>query len=225
MKVNFIKHSCYTIETEDYFLVFDYIGESLNIPLNKKVIFFVSHRHADHFSEKIFDFNADYYVLSDDIENVKSKKDNIIYISMDNELKLFGLEIKTHGSTDEGVSFYVKANGIGIIHSGDLNYWMWPRYSKEEVEEMDRWFKGEVDKFKSEDVFIVMMPVDPRLNEYYSLTGEYFLDTIDAKHFFPMHMWEDFAISQKFKDEFQSKHPDKIIHVVHHDNDLTQFTL
>lgn len=39
MKITFIKHSCYTVETENNFLIFDYIGGKLNFPENKKVFF------------------------------------------------------------------------------------------------------------------------------------------------------------------------------------------
>lgn len=218
MKIEFIKHSCYTIETENYYLVFDYIGGALNINKEKKVIFFVSHRHSDHFQEMIFDFKADYYIISDD---VKIKEDhNIILIGPDSNKNICGLEIKTHGSTDEGVSFYVKADGKGIIHSGDLNYWIWDEYTKEDIANMDKWFKGEVDKFIPYDTYLVMLPVDPRLKDNYYLTAEYFLENINAKHFFPMHMWEKYEISEKLKNKLQGKYPNKEIHLIKGDNQL-----
>ncbi|WP_138160312.1 MBL fold metallo-hydrolase [Peptoniphilus catoniae] len=218
MRIQFIKHSCYTVESENYYLVFDYIGGNLNIPENKKLIFFVSHRHSDHFSEKIFDFKADAYVISDDVEI--PLRENMIFIGPDEEKEVLGLKVISHGSTDEGVSFYVDLEGKGIIHSGDLNYWMWDHYTEKDIEEMDRWFKSEVDKFKPYSTYVVMMPVDPRLNQYYDLTADYFLKTIEARHFFPMHMWEDFNISKRLKDKYQSLYPEKIIHEVKGDGEV-----
>lgn len=212
IKVKFIKHSCYTLTTKNYYLVFDYIGGKLEIPKDKKVFFFVSHRHEDHFSSKIFDYPADAYIISDDV-SVKAN-DKIKLIGPDQELKIDDLKIISHGSTDEGVSFYVEADDFGAIHCGDLNYWMWPHYTKKDIEEMDAWFKSEIDKFKDLKTDIVMMPVDPRLNEYYDLTADYILKTIDAKHFFPMHMWEDFDISKRLKDKYQASYPDKILYII-----------
>lgn len=217
MKVTFIKHSCYSIETDNYFLVFDYIGGSLNFPEDKKIIFFVTHRHKDHFNPDIFTYNASCFILSDDIEGDFSKK--TIKVSPDNTYEIEGLLVKTVGSTDEGVAFYVNADNIGIIHSGDLNHWVWDRYSKEEQDHMKVWFESEVDKFKNEKVDIVMMVVDPRMKDYYYLTGEYFLENIDAKYYFPMHMWEEFSISKKFKKKFKDEFEDKEIVVIHHDNE------
>ena len=217
MKINFIKHSCYTIETENYFLVFDYIGGNLNLPTNKKIIFFVSHRHADHFSKEIFKFNAYKYIISDDV-NVPIS-DKIIQVEPYNTYTLNNVFIKTTGSTDEGVAFYVNVDNIGIIHSGDLNHWVWDRYTKEEQQNMKEWFEKEVDYLKNEKTDVVMMVVDPRMKDSYYLTGKYFLENIESKYFFPMHMWEDFKISEKFKEKFQNEYKDKKIMVIHHDNE------
>ena len=216
MKITFVKHSCYTVESKNYYLVFDYIGGELNIPKDKKVIFFSTHRHADHFSEEIFKIKADYYVLSDDIET--NPPENTLIVSPDNEYNLFDLLIKTTGSTDEGVAFYVKGDDFAVIHAGDLNHWVWDRYTKEDRDHMKVWFESEVDKFKDLDVDVVMMVVDPRMKDSYDLTGKYFLENTSAKYYFPMHMWEDFNLSQKFKDKYQDKFKDKIIMTVEHDN-------
>lgn len=216
MKVTFIKHSGYSVETENYFLVFDYIGGELNIPENKKVVFFVSHSHGDHFNSNIFDLQGDFYIISDD---VKIEPSNTIHlIGPDEEYSIKDLLIITHGSTDEGVSFYVKADGKGIIHSGDLNHWVWDTYTPEEHEEMKTWFRSEVDKFKNYEVDTVMMVVDPRMEDSYYFTAEYFLKTINAKNYFPMHMWDDFDISSRLYNKYFEKFSNKTIHIIEHDN-------
>lgn len=223
MKITFIRHSCYTVETDNYFLIFDYIGGKLQLPENKISIFFVSHRHSDHFKKEIFNFNADHYIISDDVDIKKAE--NITPVSPDNELDLLGIKVKTHGSTDEGVSFYVNVDGTGIVHCGDLNYWIWPEYSKSDIENMDRWFKSEADKFKNENVFAIMLPVDPRLKDNYYLTCDYFLRTNSAKHYFPMHMWENYSISQKLKNKYKNIYPQKIIHVIQKENQIFEFQI
>lgn len=217
MKITFIKHSCYSVETENYFLIFDYIGGSINFPEDKKIIFIATHRHKDHFDPDIFSYNADLFILSDDIKTEYPK--NTFFISPDNEYEVSGLKIKTTGSTDEGVAIYVNADNIGIIHSGDLNHWVWDRYSKEEQDHMKIWFESEVDKFKNEKVDVVFMVVDPRMKDSYYLTGEYFLENIDAKYYFPMHMWEDFKISKKFNKKYKDLYKNKEIIIINHDNE------
>lgn len=217
MKITFIKHSCYTVETENNFLIFDYIGGKLNFPENKKVFFFVTHRHQDHFSSEIFNYKANHYIISDDTKTPAPL--NTTFVSPDKTYEIEGLSIKTSGSTDEGVAFYVNVDSTGILHSGDLNHWVWDRYSKEEHEHMKVWFQSEVDKFKNEKIDIVMMVVDPRMKDSYYLTGKYILENINAKYYFPMHMWEDFEISKRFKDTFQNSFKNKNIMVVSHDNE------
>lgn len=217
MNITFVKHSCYTVETEKHFLIFDYIGGELNIPENKNLIFLVSHRHQDHYSNLIFKYrNNAKYIISDDctVENLEK----VTLISPNEDINIEGLRIKTAGSTDEGVSFYVKCDNQKIFHSGDLCYWLWDSYSKEDIENMDKWFKSEVDKFKNLNIDVAMIPIDPRLKEHYKLTAEYYLKTLNAKNYFPMHMWEDFNMSKKFKNDFKDEFPQKIIHIVEHDN-------
>lgn len=221
MKITFVQHSCYTIETENYFLVFDYICGDLKIPENKKAVFFVSHGHADHYSNEIFNYNAYAYIISDDVKIPGNNK--TIIVKPYNIYTLNDMTIKTTGSTDEGVAFYVNVDNIGIIHSGDLSHWVWDRYTKQEQLNMKEWFEREVDYFKDEKTDIVMMVVDPRMKDKYYLTAEYFLEKINAKYYFPLHMWNNFNISQKLKDKLQDKFKYKKIMVVHHDNE--EFTI
>ena len=55
MKITYIKHSGYLLETEQALLLFDFVEGALP-PLDpaKDLFVFVSHRHEDHFSPKIF---------------------------------------------------------------------------------------------------------------------------------------------------------------------------
>lgn len=220
MKITFIKHSCYTVETEKNYLVFDYYSGTLNIPDNKKIIFFVTHRHADHYNETIFNYNADLYIISDDvrIKDEFTKNYNIKTISPNKEYLFQDIFIKTVESTDEGVAILVKIDNKIFLHSGDLCHWVWPRYSLNEQKEMQQWFESEVDKFKEYKIDIVFMVLDPRLNNSYDLTGKYFLENINAKYYFPMHMWDNFTISSRFKKTYSEKYPDKKIMSISHNN-------
>lgn len=72
MTITYIHHSGYLLETEQALLLFDFTEGTLP-PLDpaKDLFVFVSHRHEDHFSPKIFDLAATHprirFILSDDI--------------------------------------------------------------------------------------------------------------------------------------------------------------
>ncbi|KXO15758.1 hypothetical protein HMPREF3189_01235 [Clostridiales bacterium KA00134] len=218
MLVKFIHHSCFTIELEDNFLVFDYFGKgNLRLPRDKKVYFISSHRHADHFDRVIFDYDAKCYILSDDIEVDSSFPKNIRLVKPQDEIELDDLKLHFEESTDEGVLLSLEVEKRHILFAGDHNWWVWDRYSKEEHERMEIWFKGEVDKFKKENFDLVMAPVDPRMKDAYWLAGDYYIKTLRPKHFFPMHMWGEFSISEKFKNKLQSDYDFCQIHVIKND--------
>ncbi len=74
MKITYIHHSCFVIEIEDCIFIFDYYkGELPKFDKDKRIIFFVSHGHNDHFNPNIYQY-AEYnpyvtYVLSDDLRH------------------------------------------------------------------------------------------------------------------------------------------------------------
>ena len=72
MKITYIHHSSFMAELEHTALLFDYFeGDIPEIPEDKPLFVFASHRHGDHFSRSIFDLSDGRrkvtYVLSDDI--------------------------------------------------------------------------------------------------------------------------------------------------------------
>lgn len=208
MKVTFVRHSCYTVELEEHFLIFDYIGGELSLPRDKKIFWVVTHGHEDHYRREIFDYPGEItFLVSDDVSPFP-RDPRVVKIAPD-EVHSFGeVTFKTYGSTDEGVSVYFFVEGRGIFHSGDLHHWVWPRYTAEDRERLKRQFRAEVDKVASEKVDVAMFLVDPRLKEHYALGGEYFLKTLRPKFSFPLHMWGDYDLSKRFKEEYQGEFPE-----------------
>ena len=55
MKITYINHSGFLIETRDCYYIFDYYkGELPHLDKEKEVIVFCSHFHEDHFNPQIF---------------------------------------------------------------------------------------------------------------------------------------------------------------------------
>lgn len=72
MQITYIHHSCFSVESEDTVLLFDYFKGTLPQFDSKKHLFvFASHKHQDHFDPVIFDLVKTYpritFLLSDDI--------------------------------------------------------------------------------------------------------------------------------------------------------------
>lgn len=72
MKITYIHHSCFVVELDDCILIFDYYkGELPAFDPDKRIIFFVSHSHGDHFNPNIYKYAETcphvIYVLSGDV--------------------------------------------------------------------------------------------------------------------------------------------------------------
>ena len=229
--ITYVYHSCYTVETKDLFIVFDYYKGILNIPEGKEVIFVASHAHSDHYTSEILkvpDMADKTYIFSSDIAKLPSNE-NIIYIrddkiSMDQLKSLYNsknvhlvnkdhtyniglnngkkLKIKTFGSTDRGVSILLYIDDMTIFHAGDLNFWAWPRYNKKEMKAEYDDFITELEKIKKEPIDIAFFPVDPRLEENYYKGADIFISKAHPQIFFPMHFADKIDISKKFKENF-----------------------
>ncbi len=202
MKIEYIYHSGFCIETDNYFLVFDYYKGDINLS-NKKTIAFSSHGHADHFNPAIFQWSKTQpdisYVLSSDIKIEPSI--NTYMMEPYELLNLFDITIKSFGSTDLGLSFLVKVDGKTIFFAGDLNWWYWDDDSEAEKQLMEKAFKEEIGKIKSDDIDIAFFPVDSRLKENFYIGGEYFIQELRPKLFIPMHFGDDFKTTTYFKQK------------------------
>ncbi len=56
MKVTYIHHSSFLVETDENYFLFDYFeGELPEFKEDKPLLVFASHRHGDHFSPVIFE--------------------------------------------------------------------------------------------------------------------------------------------------------------------------
>lgn len=213
MKVTYIHHSCYLVETKQVLLLFDYVKGELP-PLNgdKDLLVFASHRHEDHFSPAVFKLADEHprirFILSDDIwQNRVPEKYFSCTEYMDGgtvlELPAGGkTRITAFHSTDEGVAFLVETGGKTIYHAGDLNNWKWNGESKAWNNNMSVNYKRELEKIRDcqTDLDVAMLPLDGRQEEWFYLGVHEFMETIGAKNVFPMHFWGDFDIIRRLKD-------------------------
>lgn len=119
MKITYIHHSGYLLETSRALLLFDFVEGTLPaLDPDKDLFVFVSHRHGDHFSPKIFDLAASHpkirFILSDDIwqNRVPEHLHGLAWFMDPGKVLEFqeagGLRVTAFKSTDEGVAFIVE---------------------------------------------------------------------------------------------------------------------
>lgn len=220
MNVQYVYHSGFIAETDKNVFVFDYYQGLVNLK-DKNIYVFSSHVHPDHFNPLIFEWQKErpniQYILSSDIEGNNSiplNRDNITFISPYEEIHINDLKIKAYNSTDEGVSFLVECGGIHIFHAGDLNWWYWQGEPQAEIEKAEKMFKDELQKIKGEHIDIAFFPVDPRLEQYYSIGAEYFIQEITPQILVPMHFGDDYLAPKTFADKMKGC-PTQIIEITH----------
>jgi len=223
-EIRYLYHSGFAVKTDRHFFIFDYyldtpegggLDEGVIDPDDIKdldVVVFVSHSHADHYNPKIFDWrktiNHIRYVISDDIIT----EEEALIVSPGQEYSLDGISVRTLESTDMGVAFLIKADGLCIYHAGDLNDWYWNGEPDKDNLEMTRRYREQIDTLKGEKIDLAFVPVDPRLEENYLLGLDYFMKTVGAGCAVPMHFGGDTVIFDELQTDTRADdYRDKIV--------------
>ena len=209
MIITFVHHSCFVVETKERTMVFDYVqGGKVNgyhfagvlpeFDRDKPLYVFASHAHQDHFDLEILKWAGDHpnirYILSKDIRLsdrylerngiAASVKEKITFAPPLKTFEVDDMNIKTLRSTDAGVAFLIGAEGKYFYHAGDLNLWKWDG-AGDLVNGKETRADYEID--------VAFVPLDSRQKKYAAEGLMYFMEHVDAKAVFPMHMWQDYS--------------------------------
>lgn len=203
IKLTYIFHSCFMLETEQCVLIFDYWKDSPEGDVKKmlehtgkRVYFMASHFHEDHFNPEIIAMNVPNgdkrIILSRDIirRHRAKETDADVVMRKGDVYNDEYIKIKAFGSTDAGVSFMLETDGKKIFHAGDLNNWHWEDESTpQEVKKMEGDFKAVLRDIKAEypAVDLAMFPVDPRLGTDFARGARQWIQTIKTTYLAPMH--------------------------------------
>ena len=130
MKVTYIHHSCFLVETDSCYYLFDYEkGCVPKMDITKPIFVLSSHGHPDHYNPEIFSRLNEYgmqdiqAILSEDIKMPANV--NALQVSPGKEYCLCqGQKLITLQSTDLGVAFLIEDHEKLIYHAGDLNDWV-----------------------------------------------------------------------------------------------------
>lgn len=214
LKVTYIYHSGFLVETERSYLLFDYWkGEIPAMDYKKELYIFVSHGHRDHFSDDIFKLENRcekvQYILSSDIKDSTrnwAKAENVHFMAPHETLDVDGVHVETLFSTDEGVAFLVQADGRSIYHAGDLHWWHWPGEPEEDNEWHRQAFQKEMTYLSGKEFDCAFVVLDPRQEEAGEWGMDYFLKTARSRYIFPMHCWNNYRMIRDYKAKNDAKY-------------------
>lgn len=214
LKVTYIYHSGFLVETERSYLLFDYWkGEIPAMDYKKELYIFASHGHRDHFSDDIFKLENRcekvQYILSSDIKDSTrnwAKAENVHFMAPHETLDVDGVHVETLFSTDEGVAFLVQADGRSIYHAGDLHWWHWPGEPEEDNEWHRKAFQKEMTYLSGKEFDCAFVVLDPRQEEAGERGMDYFLKTARSRYIFPMHCWNNYRMIREYKAKNDAKY-------------------
>ena len=240
MKVKYIGHSSFAVFMDEINILFDYYkGELPRFEEDKPLVVFVSHRHYDHFTRKIFNLADEVknicYVISDDIptdSRMRNLKDKVIMLSAncDRLIKIGDIElyIHTYESTDEGLAFIADVCKKRLYHAGDLNYWYWEGEPYPWNEDQEKNYMSglnlmkELTKKDGKAIDAAFIPLDIRQEDNAYLGIEYFIKLVGAKHIFPMHFNGSYDITDKLKQRLlQNKMTDNVVKIEREGEEFT----
>ncbi len=216
MRVTFLDHSGFLVETDSAALLFDWWkGELPAIRPGVPLYVFASHAHPDHFDPRIFSLDGQgrevRFILGRDIKLRNLERRGVPPETAEKCQSLRGGEalelprarVEALPSTDEGAAFLVTLpDGQTVFHAGDLNWWHWEGEDKGWNRNMEVNFKRYAGPLRGRRIDLAMLPLDPRLGEAGFWGPAYFLETADIRRFLPMHQWGDFAFTGKFLEKY-----------------------
>lgn len=240
LRVTFIHHSSFVVETDTKQLVFDYFpacsydnvtfhGKEPVFSAEKPVYVFASHAHKDHFSLEVLRWAEKrddvHYIFSKDIRLGKNYLErngidpdvrNLIkFVKPLNDYEIDDLKVKTLLSNDAGVAFIVETDGITVYHAGDLSIWNVDEDGNTVYSDIyGGGYKKQIRHLENKHIDIGFVVLDPRIGAGAYAGLDYFVQRVDCDLIFPMHCWEDYSIIEKFKRRPQvARFKDKIVDI------------
>ncbi len=204
MRVTYIDHSSFYLETEQAAFLFDWFrGEIPPAPADRPLYVLVSHAHGDHYSPELFDRLAGRpgteFILSSDVSAPRVRA-SITHLGPHETAEFPGLHIETLDSTDAGVAFVLECAGKRILHMGDLNWWDWgAEDTPEEAEQMERVYRSEISRLRGTLVDLAFVPLDPRLGGAFWKGLDTLMRAADVRHVIPMHCWGDYTMTARLR--------------------------
>ena len=207
-------HSAFAVKTKSHFLIFDYVYKTekqekglsdgyINTAEieDENVYVFSSHRHGDHYSPHILDWQ-------NQLKNIKyifgwkaRQDESHIRALRHDHVLVDDIEIWTLRSTDEGVGFLIKVDSLFVYHAGDHAYWDEPKET----------YTNEIDYIAqftdhTDIAFIPVVQYSGERPENLTQGASYAIEKLKPVIMFPMHGRENgFDYYSAFKHDVGEK--------------------
>lgn len=211
MKVYYIAHSGFLVETSQCCYLFDYwTGPLPALDPNKPVVVLASHFHPDHYNPEVFSLLSQVgvkHILAVLARDISPKKypDGVEVLKAGPHRTYdlpWGGTLDTLQSTDSGVAFLLTTDEGVIYHAGDLNDWTWEGEPEEDNRQMRGSYRHEIGLLAGRHIDLAFVPLDPRLEEHYADGMTWFLDHTDVSRVLPMHYWNEPEVIDRFLAEY-----------------------
>jgi len=205
MRIKYLGHSGFLVETEKHLLMFDYcMGEIPALPQEKTLLIFVSHHHPDHISGDIFQWKTAHprvqYILSDDIHQTLPNHygiDDAVFAAPENVYSLENCTVRTLRSTDCGTAFLVQCDGKTVFHAGDLCLWLWPGMDKSQSFGMMQRFIQYTSVLREYRIDLAFLTLDNRQEPGAFCNIDYYMRHFAIEHCVPMHYFGTTEIADR----------------------------
>lgn len=227
MKITYIHHSTFCVETDGKVLVFDYYsgkglpsceyhGKIPDYPEDTPIYVFASHAHRDHFDTRVLTWSERYhnihFIFAKEVKKKlgasmlkrmgfgEEMREKITYVRPGQTYEIAGLTVETLLSTDSGVAFLVTVADRTVYHAGDLNWWRWEGESEDFNRSQERNYKRQIDLLKDRKIDVSFVVVDPRQEKDKFLGIDYYLQQVDSRYVVPMHLWKQYDLAKEYRE-------------------------
>ncbi len=196
-RITYAGHSGFSVKTASRLLIFDYLGKGLPEPkAEDRAIAFISHAHSDHCHPLVCGWARQGLVKLVEGDDVHG--DGLSMRPGESRV-IEGAIVRAFGSTDQGVSFWVEADGLKVFHAGDFNLWHWRgEGDREWTKKAEAAFEAILSGMKGLPVDVAFFPIDPRMGEGADEGALRFAELIRPKLIIPMHFWDQAQAAEAF---------------------------
>jgi len=177
------------VADEDVVMVFDYpdfdalscvglffqeVDIRRYIDVEKRILFFSSHSHPDHFNPKIKDIAGEFrdsrLIFSDGVLGLfpnftDGLENNCHPLKPGDCIDIDDTRITAMPSTDIGISLFIEHKGTHIFFPGDLALWLWDDIGEDIKREISETFNGIIREIKKRRTDILFVVTEPSLRE------------------------------------------------------------
>ena len=217
VKITYVWHDCFLVETPEAALVFDFWTDPLASPYampqalaalrrDLPLYVFVSHGHKDHYNPAVFAWASEFadvrYIVSRDVEKrtrhitgsgaaysgPRIAPEAMIPLRPGQSWRDARIEVRACGSTDIGNSYLVTLGAHTFFHAGDLNAWVWKDESTDqEIRKAMGDYRAALRDIPHVPIDYCFFPVDSRIGRDYWEGASIFVREFEVGCFFPMH--------------------------------------